>query len=269
MKSSSFVRAWWGFIFLFCLALNPPRLWAGPPFETDDPEPTEYGHWEIYFGATAQQIQGQGWTGTVPFLELNYGGLPDIQLSLTEQAAFNAPTGGFSNYGYGDTLAGVKYRFIHEGPELPQVAIFPQVNIPTGDASKGLGAGMAQYLLPLWLQKSWGPWTTYGGAGYWINPGTGNQNWLFAGWEAQRDFGKGLTLGGEVFYHGASTTTLSDNPGSQGEGMGFNLGGEIHFDDVNHVVFSLGRDFIQTSYTFTGYVAYEWTFPNETGEKAQ
>ena len=22
--------------------------WAGPPFLTDDPEPTETGHWEIY-----------------------------------------------------------------------------------------------------------------------------------------------------------------------------------------------------------------------------
>jgi hypothetical protein len=26
------------------------------------------------------------------------------------------------------------------------------------------------------------------GAGYWINPGSGNKNWVFAGWEAQYDF---------------------------------------------------------------------------------
>jgi hypothetical protein len=159
-------------------------------------------------------------------------------------------------------LAGVKYRFIHESAEVPQAAFFPQVNIPTGDATKGLGSGVAQYLLPIWLQKSWDPWTTYGGAGYWINPGTGNKNWLFAGWEVQRDFGKGLTLGGEAFYHGASTVGQSD-------GMGFNLGGEIHFDEVNHIVFSAGRYFIQSTYSFTGYVAYEWTFPNEADDKAK
>jgi hypothetical protein len=43
----------------------------------------------------------------------------------------------------------------------------------------------------------------------------------------------------------------------------------VHFDDVNHVVFSFGRDFVQTTYSFTGYVAYEWTFPIEADEKAQ
>lgn len=28
--------------------LAPATAWAGPPFLTDDPEPTETGHWEIY-----------------------------------------------------------------------------------------------------------------------------------------------------------------------------------------------------------------------------
>jgi Putative MetA-pathway of phenol degradation len=242
-------------IFLLCQT----KVWAGPPFETDDPEPTDYQHWEIYLGATGVQTQGEGWLGTGPFLELNYGGFPDTQLSLTQQLAFSAPLDGPSAYGYGDTLVGVKYRFIHEGDEIPQVAFFPQVNIPTGDPNKALGYGVVQYFLPLWIQKSWGPWTTYGGGGYWINPGTGNKNWVFAGWELQRDFGENFTFGGEVFYH-------SPESDGQVEGAGFNLGGMIHFDPVNHIVFSAGRDLIQTTYTFTGYAAYEWTFPNEPKE---
>lgn len=82
------------------------------------------------------------------------------------------------------------------------------------------------------------------------------------GWEVQRDFGKTLTLGGEFFYHDASTTVQSN-------GAGFNVGSEIHFDDVNHIVFSLRRDLIETTYAFTGYAAYEWTFPNEAEDKAQ
>jgi hypothetical protein len=139
------------------------------------------------------------------------------------------------------------------------VAFFPQINIPTGDAARGLGNGVAQYLLPLWVQKSWGSWTTYGGGGYWINPGTGNKNWVFLGWELQRDLSKNFTFGGEVFYHGAAQQ-------DQQEGLGFNAGGMIHFDPVNHIVFSLGRDFVQSTYSFTGYLAYEWTFPNEKGD---
>lgn len=236
------------------------QLLAGPPFETDDPEPTDYQHWEIYLGMTGIQTVGLGWTGTGPFLELNYGGLPDTQFSLTEQFSFSSPTGSSPSYGYGDTLAGIKYRFLHESADIPEAAFFPQVNVPTGDATRGLGSGVAQYLLPVWFQKNWEPWATYGGAGYWINPGTGNKNWIFVGWEIQRDFGEQFTLGSEVFYHQASTIVQTD-------GVGFNLGGEVHFDKVNHIVFSLGRDFIQTTYGFTGYAAYEWTFPDEVSEK--
>lgn len=230
-------------------------LWAGPPFETDDPEPTDYHHWEIYLGATALQVPGD-FFGTGPFLSVNYGGFPDTQLSLTQQGALNLPGNSQAFYGYGDILVGVKYRFLHESGPWPQAAVFPQVNLPTGDASKGLGAGQFQFLIPLWFQKSWGPWTTYGGGAYWINPGPGNKNWAFIGWEAQRDLGPALTLGGEVFYHTANLTTVQD-------GMGFNLGGSLNFDKANHIVFSAGRDFVQPEYSFTGFISYLWTFPEE------
>ena len=40
-------------------------------------------------------------------------------------------------------------------------------------------------ILPLWLQKSWGPWTTYGGGGFGFNTARGGRNWAFLGWQAQ------------------------------------------------------------------------------------
>ena len=244
----------WGMV-LVILAGFVSAAWAGPPFETDDPEPTDFGHWEVYLGTTAQGLQ-RDFSGTAPFLSVNYGGFPDTQLSLTQQVSFNFPSAGMGYWGYGDTLVGVKYRFLHESPGAPQAAFFPQVNFPTGDSLKGLGSGQVQFLFPCWFQKSWGPWTTYGGAGYWINPGPGNQNWVFGGWEIQRDLSSFFTLGGEVFYHSANLT-------GQEDGVGFNLGGFLHFDQVNHIVFSAGRDFIQPQYSFTGFLAYEWTFPGE------
>jgi hypothetical protein len=241
-----------GIIFIV-LASLASAAWAGPPFETDDPEPTDFSHWEVYLGTTALSIQ-RDFSGTAPFLSVNYGGFPDTQLSITQQISFNFPGADGDYWGYGDTLAGVKYRFLHESAGVPQAAIFPQVNFPTGDSAKGLGSGQVQFLLPLWLQKSWGPWTTYGGGGYWINPGPGNQNWIFLGWEIQRDLSSFFTLGGEVFYHSANLTNESD-------GLGFNLGAFIHFDEMNHIVFSAGRDILQPEYQFTGFLAYEWTFP--------
>ncbi len=241
------------YLLLFVWLAHP--LWAGPPFETDDPEPTEFGHWEIYLGVTAQQIQDD-FSGTAPFLNLNYGGLPDLQLSLTTPVAFNSPAGSSPAYGYGDTQLSVKYRFLHETEGMPQAALFPQVNLPTGDAGKGLGAGQYQFLLPLWFQKSWGPWCTFGGGGYWINPGVGNKNWVFLGWALQRDLSSFFTLGGEVFYHGASFEGQSDN-------LGFNLGGILNFNPVNHLVFSIGRDLVNPGNLLTGYLAWQWTFPKD------
>jgi hypothetical protein len=242
----------WGIILAVLAGLTSP-VWAGPPFETDDPEPTEFGHWEVYLGTTVLSIQ-QDFSGTAPVLSVNYGGFPDTQLSITQQISFNFPGADGDYWGYGDTLAGVKYRFLHESDGVPQAAVFPQVNFPTGDSSKGLGSGQVQFLLPLWLQKSWGPWTTFGGGGYWINPGPGNQNWVFLGWEIQRDLSSFFTLGGEVFYHSANLTNESDS-------LGFNLGAFVHFDEMNHIVFSAGRDILQPEYQFTGFLAYEWTFP--------
>jgi hypothetical protein len=242
-------------VWLVAAAFFSSPAWAGPPFETDDPEPTEFHHWEIYLGATALRF-GNELSGTAPFLELNYGSFPDTQLSLTQQASFNFPNTGGPYFGYGDTLAGIKYRFLHESAEIPQAAFFPQVDFPTGNATQGLGSGQTQILLPLWLQKSWGPWTTYGGGGYWIDPGPRNKDWVFLGWELQRDLSPHFTLGGEVFFHSANQVGGDDS-------VGFNLGGFFHFDTVNHIVFSFGRDFIQPEYPFTGYLAYEWTFPKE------
>jgi hypothetical protein len=93
------------------------------------------------------------------------------------------------------------------------VGTFPILLVPTGNEDKGLGSGEAQVFLPLWLQKRWGPWKTCGGGGYWINPGTGNKNYWFFGWEVQRDMSQYLTLGGEVFHETSSEVSGESNTG--------------------------------------------------------
>jgi hypothetical protein len=101
------------------------------------------------------------------------------------------------------------------------------------------------------LQKSWGPWTSYGGGGYWINPGEGNRNWVYAGWLLQRDFSKAVTLGGELFHR------TSDTDGGE-SADGFNVGGQINFNEHTHFLFSAGRDFSGPN-RFTRYLALQWT----------
>jgi hypothetical protein len=71
---------------------------------------------------------------------------------------------------------------------------------PTGDAARGLGTGRTHAFVPLWVQKDFGDWTTYGGGGYWINPGPGNKNFWFAGWVLERKITDKLTLGVALFH---------------------------------------------------------------------
>ena len=237
-------------IFLSSLIGASP-LSAGPPFRTDDPEPVDYQHWEFYT-ATQYQNDKDGVSGTAPHLEANYGVAPNVQLHMIAPNAYNRPRGGPTSFGPGDVELGVKYRFIQEHDYIPMVGTFPLLEVPTGSQTRGLGTGYTQFYLPVWFQKSWGPWTTYGGGGYWINPGTGNKNYWYTGWLLQRDITKWLTVGAEVF-HMTPPTTDSDHE------TGYNIGAIVNFAENHHFICSAGTD-IHGPASFFFYAAYLWTW---------
>ncbi len=222
---------------------------AGPPFTTDDPEPVDFHHWEFYV-ASIQAFHTGETDATLPHIEINYGAVPDVQLHLLAPLGY-VHTIGENHYGYSDTELGVKYRFVEETEASPQIGIFPLLELPTGDETKQLGTGKVHAFIPAWIQKSWGKLTTYGGGGLWYNPGVGQRNWTFAGWEAQYDFSEVVTLGGELFYQTADTQS------SQSSG-GFNLGGYINLNENDHILFSLGRSVSGTE-TITGYIGFQLT----------
>jgi len=226
---------------------------AGPPFRTDDPVPVGYRHGEVYlFSAGTHDTGGTGGVG--PAVEFNYGPLPDVMLHLITPMAYDAPEGQASHFGYGDTELGVKYRLVHETARLPMIGIFPLVEIPTGNSDKGLGNGQAQYFLPVWLQKDLGQWTTYGGGGYWINPGAGNKNYWFSGILLQYNLSESFYLGGEIFYQTADTVHGED-------GLGFNLGGSLPLGKDVQLLFSAGRGLTDTSSNrFSYYISLYYTF---------
>ncbi len=231
--------------------LLPTYIMAGPPFKTDDPEPVEFRHWEIYLAMQYNRDRDET-SMTLPHIEANYGLAPDLHLHLLVPALFVKPEGQGSQYGLGDIEFGVKYRLFHEKQYLPQIGIFPLIVIPTGDESRGLGNGRAQVFLPIWLQKILGSWTTYGGGGYWINPGEGNKNWWFFGWEVQRGITGWLTLGAELYY---KTPSTEDADASKG----YTVGAILNFTQNHHLLISAGQD-LQGPNDFNGYIAYQLTF---------
>jgi hypothetical protein len=115
-----------------------------------------------------------------------------------------------------------------------------------------LGSGHTQIFLPVWLQKSFGSWTTYGGAGYWINPGAGNRNWWFIGWLIQKQVRPGLTVGAEAFHETAQT-----DGGRSATKM--NVGVIWDLDEERHVLASVGPT-IQGPSGYQAYLAFQLTF---------
>ena len=233
------------------LCLVPAMAHAGPPYVTDDPEPVELHHWEIYLATQGGYDRDRNLAFTAPHVEVNYGALPDLQLHLIAPLQYARPAGGPAAYGYGDTELGAKLRFVHESDVVPQVGTFPLVELPTGDSARSLGAGRTQVLLPLWLQKSVGPLLAYGGGGYWINPGPGNHNWLFLGLHLEARLGA-VAPGFEIF-HGTSR-----HEGEPGETR-FNVGAVIDLSDEHHMLMSAGRALDAGAPAFQWYLAYQLT----------
>src|SRR3984957_16066506 len=98
---------------------------AGPPFLTDDPEPVDYDHWEIIGFSMGTLVQGDA-AGVLPGVEVNYGAMPNVQLHVKVLAALNSQSVTGTQFGYGDTEVGVKYRFINPGEDdwWPEVAVY-------------------------------------------------------------------------------------------------------------------------------------------------
>jgi hypothetical protein len=140
------------------------------------------------------------------------------------------------------------------------VGIFPLLEVPSGNAGRGLGGGYLDAFIPLWIQKDFGKWTTYGGGGYWINRGPGNRDYWYSGWLLQRQVIEKLALGVEIFH----TTPIME--GRSGV-TGFNAGGQYDFTSHYHLLFSAGRggldytvDTGAVTAPFTYYLAFQWTF---------
>jgi hypothetical protein len=110
----------------------------------------------------------------------------------------------------------------------------------------------------LWLQKSAGKWTTYGGGGYWINPGAGNRDWWFAGWLVQYQLLPELAIGTEIYHE------TSQQVGT-GSDTRLNIGAVFDFNENNHLLLS-GGPVIQGPSGFQTYIAYQLTFGPHTDD---
>lgn len=260
---------------LFVLAfLAGACVWAqGPPYQTDDPVPVDYKHYEFYiFGladGTPVEVDSVG-----PAFEFNWGAIPRVQfhavLPLGVSAPLNHPAyfpagSGPVNIGMADIELGAKIAYIKESKLVPQIGTFTMFEMPSGNSDKGLGIGKVWYRLPVWMQKNFGPWLLDGGAGETVIPQEDYHNFPYGGFLLKYTFpGDRLEFGGEIFSHGAEGPAA---PQYQSSTM-IDLGGYYHFkhNPNQEFLFCYGHSIAGQTENYA-YIGMYWTWGGKNGSK--
>lgn len=231
------------------LALASPAI-AGPPFLTDDPQPTDLHHFEIYSFAALEQARGErSGEGGIDF---NYGGAENLQLTAVLPYAFTR-TAENKAADLGPIELAAKYKILHQTGFGLDVAVFPRIFLPAGSAA--VGPRHAALLLPVWIGKDFGPTSVFGGGGCTINRGGDSQDFCQWGLTLTRKITDRLTLGGEVFHQ-----TPDTRHGRASTDLGF--GGTFDLTEHLHLMATVGPGVQNRSQTHSahGYLALLTTF---------
>ncbi|MDR3791960.1 MAG: transporter [Terracidiphilus sp.] len=261
----NFPRGAFRLLILLLLVLAVPRLYAqGPPFQTDDPVPVDFGHYEFYvFGSMDGTPVALG--SVSPAFEFNWGALPRLQIHAILPWGASAPLNskiydpagqGPDAFGLTDMEIGAKVALIKESKFVPQIGTFTMIELPTGDDTRGLGVGKAWYKLPLWLQKNSGKWLFDGGAGYALNSQEGFRNFAYTGWLVKRQFSNRLELGAEIFSHGSEGEAAAQTRRSTMADIGM----YYHFKNPDHQLLAAYGHAIAGQTENYAYLGLYWTW---------
>src|SRR5258705_14490 len=135
---------------------------AQQPFVTDDADTTPKGHFHFEFSNEFDWLQREVFPSVkqnTADSELDYGLFDRVEIGIESPllTIFSAPgTNPRRVSGLGDTNLSFKYNFLreHENSRSPALAIAFNLELPTGDARRQLGSGLADYYMNGIVQKS-------------------------------------------------------------------------------------------------------------------
>jgi hypothetical protein len=206
---------------------------GGPPLRTDDPGTPGNENWEINVGFTSE-LRTTERRFEIPILDINYGLGDRIQLKYEVPwllvGADNSPT----RAGLGNSLAGVKWRFVDSEKHRFWVSTYPQLefNNPNHSERRGLTDPDVAFLLPVELSKQMGPVALNLEVGHWFS--RDNPQWI-AGLAVGRQVTPRFELLGEVYRVSARTR--------QEQETSFDAGGRLRLWKPLLLIFMAGRSF--------------------------
>jgi hypothetical protein len=231
---------------LFCLVPIPCIVLAAPPLNISDPGTPGDGHYELNVGLSG----GKTLSGTrlaFPALDLNYGWGERLQIKYEFAWVFSNQEGEEAKNGAGNTGLGIKYRFLDEGRFGIDLSVYPQVQFNTVKSSvdKGLADKGTSWILPVEVQKTFGPIYLVGELGFIYN--LENRNQWFYGLAFGYPTSKQFEWLGELFGFTASNWDWTTHDLVLNVGFRWNLkkwlkwntsvGRSLHSENGNEKVF--------------------------------
>jgi hypothetical protein len=213
-------------------------LWAanvqgGPPLLTDDPDTPGPNHWEINIAFTSEHEDHQWELGT-PLLDMNYGVGDHIQLKYQVPLTLYVPKEGGLDVGMGNSLAGVKWRFIDQtNSSWLEVSTYPQVEFiyPSSSVRRVLADDGDNLLLPIEVEHQFKSLTVYAEGGYVLNQKRPSE--AFYGLAGEYAFTEKFSLMDE--FYGGFGRDFQEN------GLTFNLGFRRALTEHVALIGSAGR----------------------------
>lgn len=228
---------------LFCAA----GAFAGPPLITDDPDTPGPNHWELNQAIIAEYLHHE-WLLQTPLSDDNYGVGNNIE--LTYQLSWNeiVPKNGGAMSGLGDSLLGIKWRFLDQDKAWLDVSAYPQVqfNNPTSSARRGIVDKGTSVFIPFEIGHRFGPLDIYAEPGYTWNQRSPAQGFL--GVAAEYDLTEKFAIMGELHYDFV-------NGFNQNELL-FNIGFQQTLTKHINLLGSAGRSIFGPSASAPGFMSY-------------
>ena len=227
---------------------------GGPPLLTDDPGTPGPNHWEINFAGTSENTKDE-WKFEVPLLDLNYGIGEHLQLKYEVPLVVLDAKNEAACAGIGNSLIGVKWRFLDQDKAWLDVSTYPQFEFNHGNSSVNLSLAEpgSSLLLPFELSHKFQRLTVYGEVGFSFNQRRSDE-WLY-GIAAEYEISEKFSIMGE--FHGGGDYRLHDDQ------LVSNIGLHWQFSKNLSLLTSVGRAVRSTQPgepRFLSYVALQCTF---------
>ncbi len=222
---------------------------------TDDPATPGDGHWEINMASLVNRTSPTSIT-QLPLIDVNYGLGERIQLKV-EMPWVLQDGAGPQLKGFGNALAGVKWRFYDDGEEGWRISTYPQVAFSpsTRSTQKGIASSGIGYLAPIEFLHSLGSGDINFELGRWFRPAGQGDSWVM-GAVLTREVRKGFELILELHDEFAVHQILNHQ-------LILNLGTRWDLSDRFTLLAAVGRDLHNTlseKDTFQSYLGVQARF---------